>query len=77
MIYTPFDLNHDESAGIVHCGVHVIYVFLSPTQLSSALGICMSSTEEYKSVICQKHSLVFSSVRYDGTTTPIIISHLE
>lgn len=43
-----------------HCPMwcaHVIYVFRSPTQLSSALGIWMSSTDEYKSVICKKHTL--------------------
>lgn len=57
MIFIQFYLNHDESAGIVRCGVHILFVFLSPTQLSSALGIWMSSTDEYKSVICQKHAL--------------------
>lgn len=80
MICTQFFLNHDESAGIVRCGVHVIYAFLSPTQLSSALGIWMSSTDEYKSeykFLSETRSPLFSSVRYDGTTTPIIISHLN
>ncbi len=27
MIFTPFDLNHDESAGIVHCSVHMLFMF--------------------------------------------------
>ncbi len=66
-----------------HCPLwcaHVIYAFLSPTQLSSALGIWMSSTDEYKSeytFLSETRSPLFSSVRYDGTTTLIIISHLE
>lgn len=57
MIFTQFYLNHDESAGIVRRGVHVMYVFHSLTPLSAAVGIRMFSTDKYKSVILQNLGL--------------------